>query len=124
MSKWDEQRAIENAKDSRRRRVRGNPNKIKEQFIPYWEPPVYRCWGWTGGYWVEDTICYHFRSVRTNQERKWNKAHCEEYGEHLVRGRRRTIPDAWEDLPNASWGHRHSWKKHSRRKYQWKPKAV
>lgn len=58
---------------------------------------------------------HQFRSFSTRQEKRWNIAHADEYGEHLVRGRRRKLPDARCDFVRS---YQRSWKNNKIR-YQW-----
>lgn len=59
------------------------------------------------------------RNIRTTQERRANQG-----GQWLVwdghrikiRGRRTTLPNAWDDIPRGDWSHR-SWKRHRRNQY-------
>ena len=120
--KWKEHEDRRNTLDARRQRVTGNPNKIKKNFLVYWQDAsVLYSWNDRSGWWSNDTISFYFRSIRTHQEHKINVGHCKDYGECLVRGHRRSqLPDSWDDLQNSSWGHQKSWKKHSKRRHQWK----
>lgn len=63
----------------------------------------------------------YFRTPKTAQERRKNVGHIDEYGESFVRGRRRNLPDAWDDIANSRMDTERSWKHHSKRKKQWKP---
>lgn len=61
---------------------------------------------------------HYFRRPKTLNEIRKNKADIKEYGECLVRGKRRNIPDAWEDLPKDHPRLGKSWKQKKIRK-QW-----
>lgn len=59
-----------------------------------------------------------YKRIHTTPERRWNIAHVNEYGEELVRGRRRHLPDTWDDyirINQKSWKQkkiRKQWMKH------------
>ena len=97
---------------------KGNPNKIKRGYHTnnWWDDdyPVYenafKTYGW-------------YRGIRTTAERRRNIADVDEYGSAIVRGRRRKLPSAWDDERNATCEHLTSWKNHSKRRHQWKPKG-
>ena len=55
--------------------------------------------------------CFYKRP-KTTQERKWSFAYPE-----YVRGRRRKLPNAWDDEPRAKKGN--SWKGFSKKRKQW-----
>ena len=98
---------------------KGNPNKIKR--------------GYHNGSWWDDPSdqYYHYpyatvgwsRNFKTFQERKRNAADAAEYGNEIVRGRRRrsNLPEPWDDLYNSTCRSLDSWKTHSKRRKQWKP---
>ena len=47
-----------------------------------------------------------YKRIHTTPERRWNIAHVNEYGEELVRGRRRHLPNTWDDyirINERSW---------------------
>jgi len=66
--------------------------------------------------------CY--RRMSTFPEARRNVGDCADYGIQTVRGRRRkgNVPSAYDDIPNASYDHAKSWKKHSKRRHQYKLK--
>ena len=52
------------------------------------------------------TTRYQLLGIHTTPERRWNIAHVNEYGEELVRGRRRHLPNTWDDyirINERSW---------------------
>lgn len=74
-------------------------------------------------YWGYDTVARkYYRNPSTIQERRINESHIEEYGEEFVRGRRRILPSSWDDISVSLWKTEDSWKHHSKRRKQWKPK--
>jgi len=62
------------------------------------------------------------RKFSTTHERRQNIHAIMEYGDTIVRGKRRghNLPNTWDDLPNRSWGAASSWKHNSKRRKQWK----
>lgn len=58
----------------------------------------------------------YYRSIATKQEKTWNIAHSLEFGEPIVRGRRRSVPDAWWDLPRSI---EQGWKSSKKIRKQW-----
>lgn len=54
-----------------------------------------------------------FRKIETTQERKWNVAH-----KKYVRGKRRKLPNSWDDFLISSNEDR-SWKNCTKKKKQW-----
>ncbi len=72
-----------------------------------------------------DYDCGHayFRTVNTKNEQTQNTAHVEEYGQEIVRGRRRNLVSSWDDISSGYWGCRRSWKHNSKRRKQWVPKV-
>lgn len=70
---------------------------------------------WWGSQWAYDSRHRtYFRHPRTTQEQRMNEAHFE-----YVRGRRRKLPTAWDDLNYSRRGGK-SWKDYTRRKKQYK----
>ena len=72
-------------------------------------------------------VSYHYnkgyhRYVRTKNEQTANDAHMDEYGQEMVRGKRRYLPTSWDDVSTSYWGCRRSWKHNSKRRKQWVPK--
>ena len=55
---------------------------------------------------------HYYRMIRTTQEKRYNYAH-----KDFVRGKRRQLPSAWDDLPRE-YRRRESWKNSKKRK-QW-----
>lgn len=64
------------------------------------------------------------RAIRTTAERRANAGCDADYGKGLVRGRRsfRQLPNRWDDPRIAAYDVMASWKHHSKRRKQWKPK--
>lgn len=97
----------------------GNPNKIKRGYsnCRWWDEDnkLYETDFITGGW---------YRIFHTMPERRRNAADVAEYGPEIVRGRRRgrNLPDPWDDRCNATCRSLNSWKTHSKRRKQWKPK--
>lgn len=71
-----------------------------------------------------ETWSWYFRGVKTANEIRQNNGHVNEYGESIVRGRRRksNIPTSWDDLPNSRRHTRRSWKHNTKRRHQWMEK--
>ena len=111
---------VHNDKKPDVRYKKGNPNKIKSGYH-------------NGSWWDDDYKLYHYdhvtsgwyRAIRTHGERKRNAADVAEYGHTIVRGKRRgtNLPTSWDDERNATCEHLNSWKNHSKRRHQWKPKV-
>ena len=97
---------------------KGNPNKIKRGYgeHSYWQENDYYEFPFI-------TYGYH-RSFNTMPERRRNAADCDDYGHEIVRGKRRgrNLPDPWDDYPNSACYEQKSWKRHSKRRHQWKVK--
>lgn len=77
---------------------------------------------WYAGY--SNPVRGYYRAVRTRNEMRQNCGHSDEYGPGIVRGKRgrRHLPTAWDDRPVALAKSEGSWKHHSKRRKQWKPK--
>jgi len=56
-----------------------------------------------------------FQRIKTTSERRWNIAHVNEYGQELVRGRRRHLPNTWDDYVRV---YQRNWKQKKVKK-QW-----
>lgn len=97
---------------------KGNPNKIKRGY------GTYNYWDSHEGEFPYKTYCYH-RILRTMPERRRNAADCDDYGHEIVRGKRRgrNLPDPWDDHENSATHEQKCWKRHSKRRHQWKPKT-
>lgn len=95
-------------------RRKGSGDKIK---VGCAQIPSNSHWG---GY--DNPIRGYFRAIRTTNEQRQNTGHIDEYGEGLVRGRRRCLPSCYDDHYNGMWDTEDSWKHHSKRTKQWKPK--
>lgn len=70
----------------------------------------------------KNKVCSSFKKIKTFQELKLNCGHVIEYGYAMVRGRRRKLPTAWDDIPCQVWKQKKSWKHNSKRRKQWKPR--
>lgn len=106
--------------DSQRIVKKGSADKIKYEMGVYYRNSC------NGGWFRENMKINH--RTRTTQEKRWNLAHDNEYFEEYgVKSRAARcgyrLPSKWEDPGNATWGPRRSWKHHSKRKKQWKPKG-
>lgn len=116
---WQEKRERDNYLSSHLKRVKGNPNKVKQHWIhtqEFWSGLWFtprEWWDCEGG---------GFRTVKTTNERRQNVAHADEYGESMVRGNRRkhNLPCSWSDRGCAAYGQRFNWKVNSKRRHQWK----
>lgn len=123
---WKEIRERENFLDSHLKRRKGNPNKIKSHHILH--EYVSSFWGldpWV--WWTNDEMGY-FRAPKTRNEQRQNVGHIDEYGEDMVRGKRRgyNLPDSYSDRDISQRRSFRSWKTNSKRRKQWKesPEAV
>lgn len=105
-------------------RRKNNRDKIKSSYheTKHWYHP--------GNWATNRDPCEYFtiqvvgygRHPKTTNERRQNAAHCEEYGEWVVRGKRRgyNLPTSWEDRPLGVWKLKASWKHKSKRSKQYK----
>lgn len=63
------------------------------------------------------------RKMKTHAERKWNVGHEKDWPEHvLVRRRRFLLRSSYDDVLVGVLDAQPSWKHHSKRRKQWKPK--
>lgn len=63
------------------------------------------------------------RKMKTHAERKWNVGHETDHGEYnLVRRRRFGLRSSYDDVLVGALDAQKSWKHHSKRRKQWKPK--
>ena len=115
--KWKERAARRNMKDSRRLWKAGNPDKLKYDWSVKESRDVY-------GDISYDNHCRFYRRIRTAQARRMAVAHCEEYGNEMVRGKRRhrNLLTSWDDISSSMWYTQESWKHHSKRAKQWRAK--
>lgn len=97
-------------------RKRGDGLKIKTTYAYVWRA------GWRGEAHLDTLVRGYHRYPDTNRERRINIAHMDEYGWGVVRGKRRKLPSSWDDRPCGAWDLQDSWKGHSKRRKQWKPK--
>lgn len=87
---------------------------IKYDPTNVWYTGYYRRYASTGR---KRSNGHMFRRVQTTSEHRAICAVLKEYGEPEFRGRRRNVPNAWDDV-GISWSR--SWKKQSKRKKQYK----
>lgn len=99
---------------------KNDPNKIKKGYFHVF---VHNNWDNQRDYY-DFKIGGWYRAIRTTNERRQTSGHVDEYGESIVRGRRRgkTLPNSWDDFQNHSADSTSSWKHNSRRRHQWKVK--
>jgi hypothetical protein len=66
----------------------------------------------------------YYRTIKTTNERRQNELHQKEYGEYIVRGKRKNkaLPSSWDDRVASAFDTHKSWKHNSKRKHQWKEK--
>lgn len=105
-------------RDSRLVCSRGSPKKIKQTYRKFYK-------GF--GRWGHDfsrVIWSYYRHPRTHGEIKQACAHADEYGEQIVRAKRRynNVPDAWDEYRSDVCRTEKSWKHNSKRRKQWVPK--
>jgi hypothetical protein len=116
---WAARDAERDLMEERRLKFRGDGLKIKLVYAVGHKVYTYR---WGGSGYRENIRGYH-RYIHTFRDHRVNCGHIEEYGEELVRGRRRCLPTTYDDRPNGSYKVELSWKHHSKRRKQWKPKG-
>lgn len=120
ISKWDSEAYKEREKReqhclSKRVHKKNNVNKIKGAVSAEvdHEDGTYR----------EGYYNYH-RRIKTNQERRINVGHDNEYRDEFKFGRSarkgHNLPSSWDDLSVSTWSSRKSWKTNSKRRKQWK----
>jgi hypothetical protein len=114
--RWEDYTRKRNATDARMVRAKGSTNKVKASCVRVADTSDLE------GYSTPQRN--YFRRPQTTNEHRWNLAHSEEYGPGIVRGRRsgKNLVDAWDDRPVSIWDTERSWKHHSKRRKQWKPK--
>lgn len=104
--------------------VKGDAKKVKTNYAAHEDTYLYRRWYRD----VENSRDFSFniwgndRYIRTTNEIRQNEAHADEYGEQMVRGRRRCLPTSWDDRNSGRWDRRKSWKDSTKRRKQWVPK--
>lgn len=66
----------------------------------------------------------YYRPVRSHSEMKYACAHAQEYGDEMVRAKRRykNLPNSYDDYKSDVWDTQKSWKHNSKRRKQWVPK--
>lgn len=105
-------------RDSRLVYTKGSPKKIKKAYRK-----IYVGMGrW--GHDFRNEVWVYYRHPRTHGEIKQACAHADEYGEQIVRAKRRykNVPDAWDDYCSNVYRTEKSWKHNSKRRKQWVPK--
>lgn len=117
VSKWEEKQARRNMQEARRLWTNSNPNKLKFD----WSVKESRDRDGDISY---ENHCRYYRRIRTAQARRMAVAHCEEYGNEMVRGKRRhrNLVTSWDDISSSMWYSQESWKHHSKRAKQWRAK--
>lgn len=112
---WEEQQFN---RDSRLVYTKGSPKKIKKAYRK-----VY-CGEGRWGHDFRNEVWVYYRHPKTHGEIKQACAHADEYGEQIVRAKRRynNVPDAWDEYCSDVWGTQKSWKHNSKRRKQWVPK--
>lgn len=105
-------------RDSRLVCSRGSPKKIKQTYRKFYKG--FGRWGHN----FSRVIRSYYRHPRTHGEIKQACAHADEYGEQIVRAKRRykNVPDAWDDYCSDVYHTEKSWKHNSKRRRQWVPK--
>lgn len=119
---WEEKQARYDKMQSNLKRVKGNPNKLKSHCILH-EWFFHSFYFGVVRHWRNDAVGY-FRTVNTRNEMSQTSLHCVEYGESIVRGRRRgqNLPNSYSDRAVSAMRSWSSWKTNSKRKRQYKPK--
>lgn len=117
VSKWELKQARRDMLEARRLWTASNPDKLKYDWSVK-ETTNSR------GETSYDTHCGYYRRIRTAQARRMAVAHCEEYGNEMVRGKRRhrNLLTSWDDISSSMWYAKESWKHHSKRAKQWRAK--
>ena len=115
--KADEREARRTKEQARRVWTKDNVNKLKMHYSVVPNPD------WWSEYDEMWCSSYH-RRIKTTQEHRMNEAHMSEYGDEMVRGKRRyrQLPNSWDDVPTGIWDGRKCWKHNSKRRKQWVPK--
>lgn len=111
--RWDEWYELHGR---RMTRVKGASDKVKlscEKVKSYFRD---------GDVYYSDRCSGNYRGIQTTNERRQNEAHTDEYGEWIVRGRRRVLPTCYDDHRVSIHEASRSWKHHSKRRKQWKAK--
>lgn len=103
-------------------RVKGDAKKVKTNYVVR-ENFGRHAWYHRDGSRDFDFIIWgQHRYPQTSREIRLNIAHADEYGEEMVRGRRRNLPTSWDDRQSGRWDKRKSWKDSTKRSKQWVPK--
>lgn len=113
--------ALRESMQARLVRVKGSARKVKRGY-----EKVIRYWGGIFGGEHHYTSLRHayYRAPQSQNERRTSCGHVDEYGEEMVRGRRRwnNLKDTYDDLNSVVYHTEKSWKHHSKRRKQWVPK--
>lgn len=115
---WDAGDAWYMMQGKRLTRIKGSGDKVKESCARVRDDH-----GHGDGYTNINRRGYH-RCIGTSNEKRQTEGHMDEYGQNIVRGRRRSrvLPDYWVDRAISLARAETSWKHHSKRQKQWKPK--
>ena len=115
---WDASDAWYMMQGERLTRIKGSGDKVKESCARVRDDR-----GHGDGYTNINRRGYH-RCIGTSNEKRQTEGHMEEYGQNIVRGRRRprVLPDNRDDRGISLSSTETSWKHHSKRRKQWKPK--
>jgi len=113
----EERTALYDKRLTLRVKRKGSANKIKHSYSVVKTKYAY------GSDRIMMRLIGYTRNVATLNEKKQNEAHCLEYGEVMVRARRRNLPDSWSDIRISGRNCDTSWKHNSKRRKQWKAKT-
>ena len=108
---------------SRLVKTKDDGKKIKTNYARVMVPA--NSWGhWCREAYYDNPIRGCYRQINTYNEVRANAAHADEYGDEMIRGRRRgrNLPNAYDDPMCSAWDAEWSWKHHSKRRKQWIPK--
>lgn len=100
---------------------KNNIKKIKQTYRSGYYYSEYR----DEGYYIVGTILSSFRRIKTKSERSKNECILKEYRNeyhNLVRGKRRKLPNNYDDIHLGVYDQYKSWKHNSKRRKQWIPK--
>lgn len=123
VSRWETSHAERHrrnlSKERRLIRVKGSPRKVKAscQVVP----DTYS--GYRNEESYSNLVRGYYGRPRTTSERRKAEGHINEYGEGLVRGKRRPhmLPSYWDDKPCSMWDTEKNWKHGTKRRKQWIP---
>lgn len=123
MSKYSEWERRADSIGWRLSRANASKDKVRTTLIS--KRREYKNWrtGESVFYWSYECIGINFRPLKTHNENRQTCGHIADYGHEIVRGRRRKLITAWDDIPNDRSNSRASWKHHSKRPHQYRDRG-